>query len=149
MQGYDYTRDEIPMLLRVGVIPEQPKPEAGVILDFLTARYTEYDRFSFSVRMGVGQTPDPAFDPGIQFSQAFSSKKRADALAWQGAAVTIFEAKLRVSADLFGKLMIYRQLFLEENPDAQEPRLVGLGRFMDADVGRVLAANGIDVFLYE
>lgn len=148
MIGYDFPREKVPLLIELGVIPEQPKPESGVIIDFLKAHGDEYDRFSFSVRLGEGQTADPSFLPGVQRSQEWSSKKRLDVLAWQGDQPTIVEAKIRVSPDLLGKLLMYRQLFLEELPDAPEPRLVGLGRFVDDDVQRVLSAHGIDVFLY-
>lgn len=148
MKGYDFTREQIPMLIEFGYIPEQPSPESGVLIDFLKARADEYDRFSFSVRMGNGQTANPEYLPGVQRSQEFSSKKRCDLIAWRGAAATIVEAKVRVSPDLFGKLLMYRHLFMEELPDASEPRLVGVGRFMDDDVARILASNGIDVYIY-
>lgn len=149
MQGYDFPREKIPMLIELGYIPEQPKPESGVLIDFLKAHVNDYDRFSFSVRMGNGTTPDPTHMEGVQRSQEFSSKKRCDLICWSGAIGTIVEAKLRVSADLLGKLMIYRQLYLEELPDAESPRLVGIGRYVDDDVARVLSAHGIDLYIYE
>lgn len=149
MQGYDYAREELATLFRVGFLPEIPKPEAAVIFDFLRAHGDDYDRFSFSVRLGTSIPPDPTHLPGVQKSTVVSSKKRLDFIAWQGSQATIGEAKLRVNTDALGKALMYRQLFLEENPDAPEPRLVVLGRMADEDVLRVHSAQGIDVYLYE
>jgi hypothetical protein len=42
----------------------------------------------------------------------------------------------------------YRQLFLEELPDAPEPRLVVIGRTADQDAIRILTDHGVDVLLY-
>ena len=149
MQGYDFTRAQLPALLSLKFLPEQPPEESAVLLAWLAEHGPEYDRFSFSVRVGQGQAPDPNFLPGVQRSQAFSTKKRIDALAWQGSAITLVEAKRRVSADALGKCLMYRQLLLEELPDAAEPRLVVVGLYGDADVIRVLNGHGIDVLLYE
>jgi hypothetical protein len=148
MQGYDFTSADLPTLLKMGYFPEQPKPESGVIHDWLEAHGAEYDRFSFSVRLGVGQTANPDHEPGVQKSAEFTSKKRVDFIAWSGQQATIGEAKIRVSPDAHGKLLMYRQLFLEENPDANEPELLVIGRYMDPDVERVFVAHGINVFIY-
>lgn len=149
MQGYDYTREELPMLFRVGFLPEIPKPEAAVIFDFLAAHADEYDRFSFSVRLGTPIAPDPTHLPGVQKSTVFSSMKRLDCIAWQGDYATIIEAKLRVNTDAIGKSLMYRQLYLEENTHAPEPRMLVVGREVDADVARTHSAQGIDIYLYE
>jgi hypothetical protein len=149
MTGYDYTPEQLPMLLTLGVLPEQPRPESGVLIDYLRAHGGEFDRFSFSVRVGQGQTADPSFEPGVQRSQEFSSKKRMDLLAWSGVQPTIVEAKIRISPDLLGKLMMYRQLLLEELPQSPEPTLVGIGRFVDPDVARVLTTHGVTLYVYE
>ena len=149
MQGYDYTREQLADLVRVGFIPEVPKPEAAVIFDFLAAHADEYDRFSFSVRLGTPIAPDPTHLPAVQKSTVFSSMKRIDCIAWQGDYATIVEAKLRVNTDAIGKSLMYRQLFLEDQPHAPEPRMVVVGREVDDDVARVHSAQGIDIYLYE
>lgn len=149
MEGYDFTPADLPALLRVGVIPEQPRPESRVILDWLTAHGAEYDRWSFSVRLGTPIEPNPDHLPGVQKSTVFSSLKRIDVVAWRGTQATIIESKVRVSPDALGKVLMYRQLFLEEQPDASEPRLVIIGRYGDEDTLRSIGAHGIDVYLYD
>lgn len=148
MQGYDYHTSQIPTLLELKYIPEQPAPEAAVIRAFLRARHTEYDRFSFSVRLGDGVAANPDHEPGIQRSTEFSSKKRADVFAWKAGALTIFESKRRLSMDALGKLLMYRQLYLEEFPDAPEPQLAAIAQYADADVERVFITHGITIYLY-
>lgn len=149
IEGYNFTRDDLPMLLKFGYFPEQPPDESALLKDWLVEHGAEYDRYSFSARVGQGQTPAPDLDPGVARSVAFSTRKRIDALAWQGVALTILEAKIRVKAAMLGQILMYRQLVLEEFPDLEEPRLVAIGRYSDDDTLRVLAAHNIDVLLYE
>lgn len=149
MEGYDFTREQLPALLDLGVLPEQPKPESAVLIEFLRAHLNDYDRFSVSVRLGPGQTPNPEHEPGVQYSSEFSSKKRLDLLAYSGTTPTIVEAKIRISADLLGKLFLYRHLYLEEFPDSVEPRLVGVGRFVDPVVERAIVAHGVTLYVYD
>lgn len=149
IEGYDFDRQDLPMLLQRRVYPEQPMPESGIIRDWLTARGVEYERYSFSVRVGEGRQPDPDHLPGIQKTTAFSSRKRIDVIGWNGDVATIVEAKERLTTTVLGQLFAYRQLLLEALPDAPEPRLVAIGRRADPDMLRVLSTHGVDVFIYE
>jgi hypothetical protein len=145
---YVFSRDALAELLIRTYYPEKTGRESGIIRDWITAHGAEYDRFAFSVRVGQGQIPDPTHLPGIQRTTSRSSRKRIDILAWQGPRPTIVEVKERVTTSVLGQLQAYRQLFLEENEGAEEPRLVAIGRYSDEDTLRVLAAQGIDVYLY-
>ena len=147
--GYDFTRDDLASLLLAKFFPERPNGETAIIRDFLSAHGAEYDRLSFSVRVGVGLTPDPSHLPGIQKNTVDSSRKRIDILLWQGDQPTIAEVKQRVNPAALGQLQTYRHLWLEENPDAREPRLIAIGRTSDGDTLRVLTAAGVTVYLYE
>lgn len=149
MQGYDFPGADLATLILRRFYPERTDRESTIIRDWLLAHGAEYDRFSFSVRVGEGQTPNPDDLPGVQRSVAFSTKKRIDVLAWRGAQPTIVEVKERVTPAVLGQLLTYRQLFLEENPDALEPILVAIGRTSDPDTIRALNTQGVSVFLYE
>jgi len=148
VQGYDYTADQLPMLIALGYFPEQPKPESLVIRDFLVNQGATYDRFSFSVRVGTPIQPDPTHLPAVQAGGVQSSLKRIDLLAWTGKQVTIVEAKIRISVAAIGQVLMYRELFVQEMPDVPEPRLVVIGRSGDPDVLSTHSAQGIDVYLY-
>jgi hypothetical protein len=58
------------------------------------------------------------------------------------------EVKERIVADALGQLLMYRQLLLQEAPNADDPRLVAIGRYSDPDTLSALAAQGVDVFIY-
>ena len=146
--GYDFARDDLATLLLRRFYPERTDRESTIIRDFLLAHGTEFDRFSFSVRVGEGQTPDPTHLEVVQRNAIFSSRKPNDVLAWTGSQPVIIEIKERVTPAVLGQLRTYRQLWWEEHPDAVEPRLVAVGRYSDDDTLRTLAADGVDVYLY-
>lgn len=149
MQGYDFTKDDFARLLIARFYPEKTDHESAVIRDFLQSHLGEYDRVSFSVRVGQGLAPDPTHLPGVQQSTTFSSRRRIDVVLWQGNAVTIVEAKKYVRHDVLGQLLSDRQLWLEEFPDGGDPTLIAIGRYSDDETLRILSAHGITVHLYE
>jgi hypothetical protein len=147
--GYDFDRATLLELFLKMQFPERNLRESAIIRDFLVAHIDEYDRFSFSVRVGQGLTADPSHLPGVQRSTVFSSQKRIDMMAWQGAQPFIFEVKDRLNVYVLGQLQSYAHLWMEENPDAPAPRFAAITRYGDPDIERVLEANGVDVYIYE
>jgi len=147
--GYDFDRDTLLSLFLKMQFPERNLRESAIIRDFLVAHIDEYDRFSFSVRVGQGLTADPSHLPGVQRNTVFSTQKRIDMMAWQGPQPFLFEVKERLNVYVLGQLQSYAHWWMEENPDAPAPRLAAIARYGDPDVERVLEANGVDVYLYE
>lgn len=147
--GYDFENRDLAELLLRRWYPERPDRETPIIRDWLQARGAMFDRWSFSVRVGQGASPDPAHLPGVQRGAIWSSKKRIDVIAWQGPQAFIIEVKERIGPGTLGQLQTYAHLWMEENPDALPPRLQAVGRSSDPDTERVLAANGVEIFLYE
>lgn len=145
---YDFSKDDLALLILRRFYPERTDRESTIIRDYLLAHGTAFDRFAFSVRVGVGQIPDPTHLEGVQQNTIFSSKKRIDMIAWTGSQAHLHEFKERVSPAVLGQLQTYRHLWLEENPDALDPVLVAIGRTSDDDTIRVLQANAIAVYLY-
>ena len=148
MNGYDFTKADLPLLLVRKYFPERTDRESRIILDWLAAHGDDYDRITFSVHIGDGLAPNPDHLPGIQKTTTYSTQKRIDVLAWQGSQPTIIEVKERVTPAALGQILTYRVLFLEELPDAPEPRLVVIGRYSDPDTIKGLNAHGVDVLLY-
>jgi len=147
--GYDFDQATLLELFLKIQFPERNLRESAIIRDFLQVHISEYQRFAFSVRVGQGTTPDPSHLPGVQKSTIFSSQKRIDMMAWQGAQPFIFEVKERLNVYVLGQLQSYAHLWMEENPDAPEPALAAIVRYGDPDIERVLEANGVDVYIYE
>jgi len=146
--GYLFTRDDFVQMLARKWFPERTDRESGVIRDYLAAHHQEFDRLIFGKRLGAGVEPDPTHLEGVQRNTSRFTKKRVDILAWTGSQPTIIEVKAEITPASLGQILTYRQLFLEENPDAIEPRLVIVGRYSDDDTLRVLNGHGIDVFVY-
>jgi len=149
VDGYHFAGADLTQLLLRRFYPERTDRESAIIRDWLLARGVQYDRFAFSVRVGVGQAPNPEHLEGVQRNAVFSTKKRIDVLAWQGDQPFIHEVKERVTPAVLGQLQTYRQLFLEQYPDSKDPQLVALGRTSDDDTLRALQAHGVTVLLYE
>lgn len=148
MDGYNFTAADFPMLLVRKFYPEKTDRETPVIRDYLLRHIHEFDRVSFSVRVGQGQTPADDLLPGVARSVERSSKKRIDVLGWTGHTPTIVEVKERIDAAALGQLQMYRQLLLADVPTADEPRLVAIGRYSDDDTLTALRSHGVDVYLY-
>jgi hypothetical protein len=146
--GYDFVKDDLATLILRRFYPERTDKESTVIRDFLEAHGREFDRFSFSVRVGVGATPDPSTLPAVQRNTVFSSKKRIDILCWRGMQPVIVEVKVNITPASLGQILTYRHLWMEENPHELEPELIIVGRVVDADTVKVLQANGITVYVY-
>lgn len=146
---YVYERKDLPTLMLQRYFPERTGRETILMRDFLKAHGEEYDRVAFSVRIGEGIAANPEHLPGVQEMTRYNSRMRIDILAWRGDLADIIEVKERVLPAVLGQLIAYRQMFLEENPGAREPRLIVVGRTATADALRVLTSNGITVYLYE
>lgn len=149
MDGYDFHRDTFPELLIRRFYPEKTDRESGLLRDFLVRHLHEYDRVSFSVRIGEGIVANPDHLPGVQRSTTFSSRRRIDMVLWQDQQVTLVEAKDRLRHDVLGQLLSDRQLWLEERPDDPEPKLVAIGRNSDQETERILSAHGIEIYVYD
>lgn len=147
--GYDYTRDEILKLSVRMQFPERSAIESALIWDFLLAHGLEYDRFSITVRVGQGVAPNPAHDAGVQRQTVTNSQLRIDMVTWIGAQPFLWEVKQRANHHAIGQLVTYRQLWMEDYPDALEPRLGVIARTIDPDMERVYQANGITAYLYD
>lgn len=146
--GYEFTAGELPGLQVAKFYPERTSRESQVLRAFLNAHGPEYDRFVFSVRVGAGIHPDPDHLIGVQRSTVWSTRKRIDLVCWSGQQPTLVEAKQRVEPSALGQILGYRHLWMEDNPDVPEPRLIVIGATTDQDTLRVLGAHGIDVFIY-
>lgn len=144
---YNYDRASLLTLFLKLQFPERTPHESAILRDWLRLHIQEYDRYSFSVRVGQGLAPDPTHLPGVQRNTTFSTRKRIDMLAWQGPQPFIFELKARVDPRGLGQLFTYRHLFQEEYPDAREPILAAIGRTSDPDTLRVYTAAGVTVYL--
>ena len=147
--GYRFSREQFPELLRREFFPEKTKSESTVYRDYLSAHIHEYDYVILQVRLGQGMTPDPSHLEGVQRQAIRNSLKVIDILGVSGLQPTIIEVKTRVQVSALGQIRGYRQLYMEANPESLEPRLIVVGRYSDPDTIRILQTEQITVYLYE
>lgn len=148
IDGYNYTSDQFATLLLAKFYPEKTTQESGVIRDYLRQHLQEFDRIGLTVRVGMGHVPDPSLPEKIQKQQRYVTQRRIDILAWRGSQPVIVECKYLVSPSALGQILGYRQLLMEELPDAPEPDLVIAGRASDPETIRILNAHNVSVELY-
>lgn len=146
--GYNYDRNDFALLIIRSHFPERTDGESHVIRAFLLEHLRDYDRITFSKRVGHGITPDPTHLPAVQANTAFSSMLRIDILAWRGPTPILIEVKQDVTPAALGQILTYRHYLLEEYPTAPEPDLVVVGRTGSPDAIAALQAHGVTVYLY-
>ena len=146
---YTYSRDELAKLIIARHFPEKTDQEFELLLNYLERHADEYERFSFSVRIGAGVTPDPSHLPAVQAALVRSTMKRIDFVGWFGEQATLVEAKTTLSHQVLGQLLSDRALWLQQYPNGPEPRLVAIGRRGAPQDLEILSAHGIDAIVYE
>lgn len=149
IEGYDYGSADFAAVLIAKHYPEKTDSETAQLRDYLAHHIYDFDRISFSMRIGQGVTVPADYEPGVRRAFERSTKRRIDFVGWKGAQATLVEAKTDVGPAVMGQLLSDRQLWLEEFPDGPEPLLVAIGRASSEDSLRVLTDHGITVHLYE
>lgn len=145
---YTFESQDFALLLLRRYFPERTDGESAVIKAYLLEHAKEFDRITFSKRVGQGAVIDPTTTPAVQRATSYSTRKRIDILAWRATQPVIIEVKQSVTPAALGQILTYKHHFLEENPDAAEPELVVVGRQSDRDTIAALNAQGITVYLY-
>lgn len=148
IEGYDFGAERFEELLLRRFYPEKTDHESRLLLEYLHEHLRDFDRVSFSVRIGDGVTPDPSLLPGVQRQAVRNSKRRIDFVGWSGPRATLVEMKTRLGHEVLGQLVTDRMLWMNEYPDHEPPRLVAVGRTGSAEEIALLNAAGIDAYLY-
>lgn len=148
VDGYDFGNERFEELLLRRFYPEKTDHESRLLLEYLNEHVRDFDRVSFSVRIGLGQAADPALLPGVQRQAERNSKRRIDFVGWNGRRATLVEMKTRLGHEVLGQLVTDRMLWMSEFPSDEPPRLVALGRTATPEELALLSAAGIDAYLY-
>lgn len=148
VQGYDFGHERFEELLLRRFYPEKTDHESRLLLEYLNDHVREFDRVSFSLRIGAGVEPDPSHLPGVQAQAVRNAKRRIDFVGWKGARATLVELKTRVGHEVMGQLLSDALLWRAEFPDEPDPELVAVGRTSTPEEIGVLTAHGVTVHLY-
>lgn len=117
--------------------------EIAVRRAWLRLHQTEYDRFEYNVRVGPGFDPGPGLHPNDRQMAIDNTRKRIDALAWQGSNPTIIEVKDRAGLSAIGQLMGYIVHWKIEHPNQINPKALLVANRLAPGVQEVLQAHGV------
>lgn len=148
IQGYDYGTERFEELLLRRFYPEKTDHESRLLLEYLNDHVRDFDRVSFSVRIGASVEPDPSHLAGVQAQAIRNSRRRIDFVGWKGNQATLVELKTRVGHEVMGQLLSDAMLWRSEFPNDEPPALVAVGRAGTAEEIAVCQAHGIAVHLY-
>lgn len=149
IEGYDFGNERFEELLLRRFYPEKTDHESKLLLEYLHEHVRDFDRVSFSVRIGEGVKADPSILPGVQRQAERNAKRRIDFVGWNGRRATLVELKTRLGHDVLGQLVTDALLWRAEFPDDEPPRLVAVGRSATEQELALLNAAGIDAYLYD
>jgi hypothetical protein len=122
-----------------GLMPQ----EVAVLREWLRLHESEYDRFEYNCRVGVGNDPGPTYSATMREMALNLTKKRIDAIAYKSNQVTLIEVKKRATLAAVGQIVSYRTLWQADNPLMPAPILLLVASSFDADVMPVLSANAV------
>src|SRR5574341_2246525 len=96
-----------------GLLPR----EIIILREWLRLHERDFDRFGYNVRVGDGFDPGPGFSDDVRKQAIDNSKKRIDAVGWQGSSVLLIEVKDRAGLSAIGQLIGYRPLWQQTVAD--------------------------------
>lgn len=123
--------------------PAMIPAEIDVWRAWLRLHQGEYDRFDYNARVGPGFDPGEAVPDYIRQMSIKNTKKRIDAVAWQGSAPLIVEVKVRAGLSSIGQLLGYRVHWQRENPHAPPPKMLLVANRLAEGVQDVLDAHSV------
>jgi len=107
----------------------------------------DYDRFVYDVRVGGGRPVDITLPPEIQEMARTLTKKRIDAVGYQGTTPTIFEVSPRAGLKVYGGIQLYGVLYRDTFTYTGPLNLAVVVEHIDPDIDRQLRAIGVTVYV--
>lgn len=123
--------------------PAMLPAEIAVFRAWLQLHEGEYTRFEYNVRVGPGFDPGEGVMQSIRDMSIKSTRKRMDALAWQGDTPLIIEVKDRAGLSAIGQLLGYRVHWQRENPQSIPPKMLLVANRLAPGVEDVLNAHNV------
>lgn len=117
--------------------------EIAILKSWLQQHQNEYDRYDYNVRIGKGTDPGASYDQTMRTMALAITKKRVDAVAWQGSTPTLIEVKNRATLAAMGQILSYNVLWKQDYPTSPDPKLLLIAATFDPDTIPVLNAHQI------
>ena len=135
-------------LLSLSQYPQMTANESAVARAWLVQHADEYDDVQFNVLAGNTVDRQPGWSDATWAQAQALTRKRIDAVAFKGTAVTIIEVKLRVSLAALGQLLGYQILWQLEHPETTAVNLLAIGNSALVDAHDILLAHNVLIELY-
>lgn len=113
---------------------------------FMVKYGTQWDRYDYDTRVGEGHPIDPTWPDFIQTMVRKVSPKRIDVVGWKGGLPTIFEVTPRAGQSTWGRLFMYRYLFIQKYPLFPVPALAYVTSLIQPDERTYLEAQGVTIY---
>lgn len=122
--------------------------ETSVGRAYLVAHVHDFDRVETNVGLGPGITLGAWADNATQAAATYSTKQRADIIAWRGDVPTIVELKDRITATALGQVLAYWHLLTADNPQLLNVYKIVAGRSVQGGLVNIFARYNVGVELY-
>jgi hypothetical protein len=122
--------------------------DAPILTAYLTEHGHRYTFIDFDLRVGAGRDPGPDFDNNIRMMALDLSRRRCDAVGWDGTTGTIIEVTNAAGTTALGQLITYANLYKQDHPNQTPPHLIIVARTMQTDMATAYTALGIEIQLY-
>ena len=123
--------------------PAMELGEIPVWKAWLQLHEAEYTRVEYNVRVGPGFDPGPGTMDYIRQMAIKNTKKRIDAVAWQGDQPLIVEVKVRAGLSSIGQILGYRTHWKIEHPHSVPPKMLLVAHQLAPGVEEVLREHNV------
>lgn len=107
-------------------------------VDFLNSPNHIHTRYLYDIKVGEGRDPGENFPQYIRDMALNISKRRIDAIAFNGERPTIIEISVNAGLTQLGQLMAYPCLYKIQNPTTLPPQRLLVARSIQTDIEPVL-----------
>lgn len=143
-----FKREELYRLTDRATLPGISQEEVPALREWIRREGAKYDELRFNVRVGIGIRLEGTFAEKFRDDWEQRTRMKPDLVAWSAPNfVTIVEAKVQWQNDAVWQLLHYRDLYIDEFPEASMA-LVGVCEAYTPQALRLANTSGIRLHVY-
>lgn len=128
--------------------PHLLEEDAKVWRRYLAAHGSQFESFTYDIRVGDGRDPGPGFETNIRNMGIRLSQRRIDAAGFNGNKVTLFEITRRAGLTAIGQLKTYPILWKRMFPDTDLQGIILIAESIQDDIEPTLIADNLQFLLF-
>jgi hypothetical protein len=125
--------------------PHLRPDEIAIWQRFLEKFPDRFQKLTYDVRVGPGIALPSGTSEEIQKMAVGLSQKRIDVVAESTEGLTLVEISPNAGANSLGQLLVYRELWLSDHPEASNPRLLLVTGHLRSDIPVIAGGMGVEV----